>query len=173
MNIIKKARIFAENAHRGQVRKYTGEPYINHPITVANMVNENGGSSEMIAAALLHDVVEDTPHTIEDINVEFGLLVSALVGYLTDISKPADGNRAKRKAMDRAHIAAAPKEAKTIKLADMIDNTGSIVSRDPKFAKVYMAEKKALLEVLSDGNQELFDHANTLVADYYKTITTG
>lgn len=54
---------FANLAHKGQKRKYTGEDYIVHPISVARLVEKHGGSLDQQAAALLHDVVEDTPHT--------------------------------------------------------------------------------------------------------------
>ena len=55
----------------------------------------------------------------------------------------------------------------TIKLADLIDNTGSIVSRDPKFAIIYMTEKKALLEVLVHGDKTLYAQARNLVDDFF------
>jgi hypothetical protein len=74
---------------------------------------------------------------------------------LTDVSRPEDGNRAARKAIDLAHTAKASPAAKTIKLADLIDNTRSIVERDPDFAKVYLQEKARLLEVLQEGDPTL------------------
>lgn len=167
MNIIRKARNLAEAAHSGQIRKYTGEPYINHPIAVAKMVCAAGLGSEAIAAALLHDVVEDTEYTISDIKKEFGYYIGDIVSWLTDVSKPSDGNRKVRKEIDRKHIAMAPAIAKSIKIADLIDNSASIVLRDPKFAKVYMAEKRALLEVLDDGEKTLLNRAKSIVDDYY------
>lgn len=70
---------------------------------------------------------------------------------LTYVRQPSDGNRAARKAIDRAHTAQESAEVKTIKLANLIDNSHCIVARDPDFAKVYLAEKAALLEVLGEG----------------------
>ena len=142
------ARTFASRAHRGQVRKYTGEPYINHPVEVADIVRRHNGSPEMIAAALLHDVVEDTDVTLDDIRSEFGESVANLVADLTDVSRPEDGNRATRKAMDREHTAQASAAAMVIKAADLISNTSSIVEHDPSFARVYLKEKRALLDVM-------------------------
>lgn len=161
MDIIELAALFAEKHHGQihQVRKYTGEPYINHPMAVAALVDAVGGTDEMIAAALLHDTVEDTYATIDNIRLLFGDTVAEYVEWLTDISKPSDGNRAIRKKIDRDHIVNAPSEVKTIKLADLIHNTASIVEHDPKFAKIYLAEKRLLLEVLRDGNIELWEHA--------------
>jgi (p)ppGpp synthase/HD superfamily hydrolase len=73
---------FATTAHASinQRRKYTGEPYIVHPIAVAELVRSVPHTPEMIAAAYLHDVVEDTPVTIEEIREEFGPQVAELVG---------------------------------------------------------------------------------------------
>ena len=166
MDIIEKARVFATAAHAAaaQLRKYTNEPYIVHPTEVAGIIdNLEGSTAEMVAAAWLHDVVEDTGVTIEVIRKEFGTEVAELVGWLTDVSRPEQGNRATRKAIDRAHTAMAPAEAQTIKLADLISNCRSIKEHDEKFAKVYFEEKRLLLEVLTKGDRELWEHANRIV----------
>lgn len=162
---IEKARVFATAAHAAvkQKRKYTGDDYINHPARVAAMVESVGGTPEMIAAAWLHDVVEDTGVTQDLIREEFGSVVAFYVMYLTNPSKPEDGNRAVRKEIDRKFIANAPAEVKTIKLADLIDNTDSIVQHDPNFAEVYLKEKRALLEVLQEGDQRLLEVAKNLI----------
>jgi (p)ppGpp synthase/HD superfamily hydrolase len=161
MTIVERARVFATAAHAavGQLRKYTFEPYIVHPREVAGIVEEAGGTPEMIAAAWLHDTVEDTGVTIETIREEFGPEVAELVGWLTDVSRPEQGNRAVRKAIDRAHTASAPAAAQTIKLADLIANTRSILEHDAEFARVYLAEKRALLEVMTKGDTRLRERA--------------
>lgn len=161
------ARDFAAHYHGiiDQRRKYTNEPYIVHPATVALIVKSVPHTGEMVAAAWLHDVVEDTPATTEEVRGMFGNEIASLVEMLTDVSRPEDGNRVKRKAIDRAHTAKASPEAKTIKLADLIDNTRSIVARDPKFARVYLAEKALLLEVLRDGNAMLWEQAHALMVE--------
>lgn len=146
---------FATKAHGDQKRKYTGDPYIVHPIAVAEIVKTVPHTDAMIAAALLHDVVEDTPITIEQIKDKFGSEVAELVGWLTDISRPENGNRKTRKSLDRDHSANAPAEAQTIKLADLIHNTKSIEKHDPHFWKVYKQEKIALLDVLTKGDRSL------------------
>lgn len=161
MNLVQQARVFAIAAHSavGQVRKYTGEPYHVHPAEVAWIVAQARGSDAQIAAAWLHDVVEDTHVTIQTIEQMFGTEIAQLVGWLTDVSTPQHGNRAERKAIDRAHTADAPTEAMLIKLADLISNTKSIVEHDPKFAKVYLAEKQLLLEVMTDADPMLWKRA--------------
>ena len=146
---------FATKAHGDQKRKYTGEPYIVHPIAVSEIVKTVPHTDEMVAAALLHDVVEDTPVTIQEIETKFGSKVAELVGWLTDTSRPENGNRKTRKSIDRLHSADAPAEAQTIKLADLIHNTKSIEKHDPSFWKVYKQEKIALLDVLTKGDRSL------------------
>jgi (p)ppGpp synthase/HD superfamily hydrolase len=159
-----RAKAFAATAHAAidQRRKYTGEPYIEHPAAVVELVRSVPHDEEMLAAAWLHDTVEDTGITIDFIRERFGETVAHLVGELTDVSRPEDGNRAARKAKDLAHSATTSPEAKTIKLADLIDNSRSIVERDPKFAEVYLAEKRALLEVLREGDPTLYKMARSL-----------
>jgi len=82
---------------------------------------------------------------------------------LTDVSKPEDGNRAVRKARDREHTAAAPAEAQTIKLADLISNSRSIMAHDPAFAKTYLEEKRLLLAVMTKGDPGLHSEASRYV----------
>jgi (p)ppGpp synthase/HD superfamily hydrolase len=168
MNIVEKARIFATAAHAAvkQTRKYTGEPYIVHPKHVVSILESVPHTPEMLAAAWLHDVVEDTGVTIETIEAEFGPKVAEIVSWLTDVSKPEDGNRAQRKAIDRAHTARAPAEAQTIKLADLISNSTSIIEHGPNFAVTYIEEKRLLLEVLTRGDRMLWETANQITSTY-------
>lgn len=166
MTIVEKARVFATAAHAAvaQLRKYTNEPYIVHPAEVFSIVSSvDGATPEMMAAAWLHDVVEDTGVTIEVIRQIFGEEVAELVGWLTDVSRPEQGNRSVRKAIDRAHTAMAPAQAQTIKLADLISNCTSIVEHDANFAKTYLEEKRLLLEVLTKGDRVLYERAKAIV----------
>ena len=161
LDVISRAKAFATAAHAAvhQVRKYTGEPYICHPAAVARIVQSVRHTEEMVAAAWLHDVVEDTGIELDTIRTEFGDAVADLVYWLTDKSKSSDGNRETRKALDRAHLAIAPPEAQTIKLADLIDNALTIDKYDPNFARVYRHERDRLLEVMTLGDSVLFDQA--------------
>lgn len=170
MDIVDKARKFATKAHKGQVRKYTNEPYIVHPINVAKLVASVPHTKAMICAALLHDTVEDTDITIADIEDEFGAEIRTHVYFLSDISKLSDGNRKTRKEIDRLHIACAPVKAKTIKLADLIDNSDSIIRHDKEFAKTYLTEKMLLLNVLKDGDKTLWKMAMKIVKDNINLI---
>lgn len=151
------ARDFAERHHQaiGQQRKYTGEPYIVHPAAVAALVRTVPHTPAMLAAAWLHDTVEDTQATLADIESVFGAEVAALVHMLTKASSPADGGRVARKALDLAHYARASADAQTIKLADVVDNLRTVAVHDPEFAVLYLAEKAELIEALAAGDSWL------------------
>lgn len=159
--LIQRARHFATQAHRriDQRRKYSNQPYEVHLKSVAALVAEICDDAEMVAAAWLHDTVEDTPATLEDIEREFGCGVAALVDQLTDVSRAHDGNRAARKAIDRAHLAQASARAKTVKLADLIDNARDICKHDSRFARVFLQEMAALLDVLQEGDARMLARA--------------
>ncbi|WP_037373361.1 HD domain-containing protein [Salinimicrobium xinjiangense] len=159
---------FATRAHGEQQRKFTSEPYIEHPKRVAEMVRSVSHTTEMICAAYLHDVVEDTAVKIEEIEQKFGKKVADLVQELTDEFMKENYpqlNRRARKDKEVERQATISKEAKTIKLADVIDNTPDIVKNDPGFGRKYIREMEKLSRVLVGGDKELFDRARREVAE--------
>lgn len=157
---------FAVRAHRKQERKFTGEPYMVHPLSVARMVCDAGGTLEMVIAAVLHDVVEDCPWVKpSEIERTFGSKVAQLVMQVTKVSNPRD-DRATRKATDRAHYGGASPGAQTIKLADVIDNTRTVHLHGNEFAAIYMAEQRELLKVLVHGDRGLYAQARRQVDEY-------
>lgn len=173
MNIVERARVFATAAHAavGQKRKYTGEDYIVHPTEVVSILRTVPSITDaQLAAAYLHDVVEDTGVTIEQVEAEFGTEVAELVGWLTDVSQPTDGNRKVRKAIDRKHTAKAPAAAHTVKLADLISNTKSIVKHDLNFAETYLEEKMELLSILIQGDATLWQQAFNLCKEGMRIV---
>ena len=156
--LIEKAKYFAELKHAGQVRKYNGAPYTTHLQDVANIVASVPHTDEMVAAAWLHDVVEDTPTSLKEIEDNFGSLVAQYVEMLTDVSKPGDGNRKFRKELDRQHL------AKANNSEDILGHAKT--NKEAKaFAKVFIAEKNLLLEVLSEGDSTLYAKAKAIVGD--------
>jgi len=167
-----RARDYAITAHAriNQLRKYTFQPYDIHLKGVADLVAMVSNDEETIAAAWLHDTVEDTPATFEDIEREFGHGVKALVMELTDVSRPGDGNRALRKEIDLDHTAMASARAKTVKLADLIDNCLDICRNDHKFGPVYLQEMVELMDVLHEGNQRLYRKALRTIDSAAKTL---
>lgn len=103
--LAERARRYATKAHAAidQRRKYTDDPYIVHPQAVMELVRSVPHTEEMLAAAWLHDTVEDTPTTLGDIDSHFGPKVAELVRMLTNVSRAEDGNRFERKNRDRRH----------------------------------------------------------------------
>ena len=146
------AYTYALTYHAGQFRKVAGGKvdYITHPVAVATMVSEwidndayLDANSEILSAALLHDIVEDTDRTIEMIEYKFGATVAKYVWFLTDTPKYV-GNRISRQRLDRARLAQAPDVVKAIKFFDNVHNMRSIAQHDPKFFEVYLIEKNTL-----------------------------
>lgn len=167
--------LFAANAHFGQERKYTFEPYINHCVSVANKVKENGGTPSMVYAALLHDVVEDTKITPDEIKaflLSIGLIpfvannIVQMVEDLTDkytSEAYPDLNRRKRKTLECQRLASIQPKSQTIKYCDLIDNSRSILENDPEFAKTYLSEKSDILAVMNKGDADLYAEACRLI----------
>ncbi len=158
----------ATELHGDQKRKYTGEPYVNHTISVSNIVRDNGGDESMVYAALLHDVLEDTQTTgLELVNrlmgitddPELSMKVFRLVKELTDVytkeSYP-DINRKGRKEMEAMRLGRVSPKAQTIKYADLLDNGEDIMKNDPKFGKVYLKEKETILKYMDKGDPQLY-----------------
>lgn len=170
--LVSHAMAFAVAAHAavGQRRKYTGEAYIEHPTRVVGILTEAGiNDPETLAAAWLHDVVEDTDVSIFEIQTLFGSDVAQLVSEVTNVSTRADGNRARRMELERQHLAGASPRGQTIKVADLIDNTSDITKHDPEFARVYLREKQAILEVLTEAHPVLLERARQGVEEYLST----
>lgn len=155
MSKFTEALAFGMEAHKGQVRKYTNEPYFTgHCVPVAECVKANGGTEDMVIAALLHDTIEDTSILYEEVMVAFGEGVADLVLELTDVftweAFPML-NRATRKKMEAERLGKVSADAKEIKRCDIEHNTGSsIMEYDPGFAKVYLAEKEYLMKCMFD-----------------------
>lgn len=160
-----EADAFAARMHAGQVRKYTGEPYINHPREVLAILQlaladfrPHGAMFKSLegldffhwkCAALLHDTVEDTSCTYKDITEHFGEDICELVYYLTDnVSMENGGNRETRKRLEANKFKHAPSGAGIVKLCDLISNTDSICEHDPAFAVQYMKECSYIFECI-------------------------
>lgn len=148
--LIARARQFATDHHRGQTRKDADNtPYINHPVALANLLTDFAGitDSNVIAAALLHDTIEDTTATVEDIEEEFGEKIRDIVMEVTDDkSLPS----LVRKRLQVEHASQISREAKLVKLADKICNLQDILVRPP--AKWSLQRK-----------QEYFDWAKAVI----------
>lgn len=151
--LIDEARVFATAAHGavGQKRKYTKEDYIVHPAGVVDILKQHITTltAPMIAAAWLHDVLEDTQVTYEAILLEFGEDVANIVLGLSNIATAYDGNRKVRMLKNLEFLKLQNEEVQTIKIADMMHNTASIVEHDKTFAIIYLREKVDLINALT------------------------
>jgi (p)ppGpp synthase/HD superfamily hydrolase len=159
--LLKEITNFADQAHGQQRRKYTPERYIVHPLRVMNMCKEYSHDPAVLAAALLHDVLEDTGISKEEMK-DFLLQVMDqdkafqtlhLVEELTDKyvkDKYPGWNRRKRKTKEAERMAHISAEAQTIKYADILDNSLEVIEHDTSFARLYLAECKTLLITKND-----------------------
>jgi guanosine-3',5'-bis(diphosphate) 3'-pyrophosphohydrolase len=164
---IQKARRVAKLAHGlvlnhegqlGQRRKGTNEPYTKHLSEVARLVAESGGDEAQVAAAWLHDVVEDTPVPLSHIRMVFGPDVAKLVHELTDefTKQNYPGlNRRQRKSKELDRLSKISDRAKTIKYADFLSNLESVSVLGPSFGEVYTREVADALSRMRDGDEGL------------------
>lgn len=168
-----KAKAFAEKYHGeiDQRRKFTNEPYITHPAGVVEILKTVPHTEEMLAAAWAHDTVEDTKATIEDVRRELGDKVADLVIEVTDVRKHGNLSQEERAAAKREHSSKASTAGQTLKLADIIHNLSGIAQADEAFAKRYLAEKAAQIEVLTKGDAKLLEMARDLVNGNWSTET--
>jgi len=175
-DLILNAAAFARDAHQGQVRRITGKPYITHPARVASRVAILEGRYEnhcqLVAAAFLHDVVEDTSVQLRTIKDNFGAEVARVVEGLTEqytkVAYPKLSRR-ERKKFEFQKISKLPTDIKIIKLLDRIDNLGEMVI-DDSFLPVYLTESKNLLAALDGAVEEIYQKDFKLLIDELKTM---
>lgn len=131
MALLLKALAFAAKRHKDQRRKdVEASPYINHPIALADVLCNEGGVHDVtvICAALLHDTIEDTATSPEELEAHFGLQIRSIVQDVTDDKALPKAERKRRQVEHAAHIC---HEAKLVKLADKICNLRDILSSPP------------------------------------------
>jgi (p)ppGpp synthase/HD superfamily hydrolase len=175
--LLEQVKDFADKAHGDQTRKYSPERYIVHPVRVMELCRKHTTSVPVLAAALLHDVLEDTPVTKTDLQRFLATVMNEsdaaqtlqLVVELTDVYTKARfprWNRRKRKTTEAARIRKTSADSQTIKYADIIDNCREIVVQDPEFAGLFLFECKQLLKKIPDGTTALYTEAK-------ETVDTG
>jgi (p)ppGpp synthase/HD superfamily hydrolase len=165
-NLLLRAARFANRSHAGQMRKYRPRPYIEHPARVASrlMLCEDA-TEEEVAAAWLHDVLEDCPLTSD--HLASAGMPAATVRLVEELTNPSKVHpylpRAVRKEMDRRHVSQISPEAKRIKLIDRTDNLRDIQGCDDQFMSLYVAESVLLAQVLTDVD-------DVLQEEFFQTI---
>jgi (p)ppGpp synthase/HD superfamily hydrolase len=168
--ILGQVKIFADNCHGNQMRRYVPDRYIVHPVRVMETLKQYTNDVRVLAAALLHDVLEDTPVGKEEIRKFLVTVVTEaqadavvqIVEELTDVyikEKYPKWNRRKRKNKEADRLEKTSPEAQTIKYADIIDNAPEIAEKDPDFARRFLREYKAILKRMDKGNPELREKA--------------
>lgn len=168
--VLQQIRDFADQSHGNQMRKYTPERYIVHPERVMKICREYTDDVTVLAAALLHDVLEDTPVTQEDIHdFLLGLMerekaerTVGLVVELTDVYVKEDypqWNRRKRKERETRRLEKTSPDSQTVKYADIIDNSAEIIDHDTEFAPLFLHECRAILKKMTTGHPELYKRA--------------
>ena len=182
--ILEKIRDFADAAHGTQVRKYSPERYIAHPVRVMETCEKYSSRMPVLAAALLHDVLEDTEINEHQLSEFLHSLMNKrdagqtlrIVIELTDIytnSAYPNLNRRRRKEKESARLEKVSDEAQTIKYADIIDNCRGIGSQDADFAPLFLKECRALLNTMSRGNAELRTEAMQIIEMEMEEINNG
>ncbi len=127
--LVDKAIVFATNAHQGTERRGKGYPYILHPLEAMAIVATIDNDPDLLAAAVLHDTVEDTEVTLEELQREFGEHVADLVADETDVRTLPDGRELtwqERKKRDMDNLAAASREVKIVAMGDKLSNMRAI-----------------------------------------------
>jgi guanosine-3',5'-bis(diphosphate) 3'-pyrophosphohydrolase len=175
-NILKEVEQFADWAHGDQLRKYSPERYIVHPVRVMEMCKPYTSDAAVLSAALLHDVLEDTDVTKQELSQFLNKVMPdqadktlKLVVELTDIyTKRAFPylNRRKRKMREADRIQQTSGDAQLIKYADIIDNCPEISEKDPDFAKRFLKECRHLLTKMKKGESELREKAIAIVEQH-------
>jgi guanosine-3',5'-bis(diphosphate) 3'-pyrophosphohydrolase len=144
--LVRAALEQARSDHEGQVRNGSGGmPYIEHPVRVAALLDEHGYGEEVLAAALLHDVVEDSETGLDELREKFGGEVAGLVGAMTDDESIDDYRQ--RKAEHRERLAAAPTEAMAIYGADKLTNSNTLRAAYAEEGDAVREEFKVPLEL--------------------------
>lgn len=156
-DLVERAAGFATLMHGGQRRKYTNEPYTAHLAEVAGYMVTCASrydieAEHILAVCWLHDVLEDTAATEALLMRDFGAYVTRGVVMLTDTEQ---GNRAQRQAAKRARLALASPAIQTVKVADLLSNSHSIMQHDQDFAVVYVKEAFALLDAMPKADRFL------------------
>jgi (p)ppGpp synthase/HD superfamily hydrolase len=174
-DLIARAAEFARKAHYGQVRKWTNDPYFNHVAEVAGLVKDFHLDEEVQAAAYLHDTIEDCGRTFFDLNHEFGGRVAHLVLQVSDRSRPDDGTRYVRKSLiDLQYLKGSEPDAQSLKCCDLISNTKDVAKNSPGFARVYLPEKRALLEnALIHARYPIWKAAHAVLVEAENAIATA
>lgn len=166
--LVKTAFFFSAGAHSEQVRKFSGLPYVIHPVHVACIVAKYvpSASPELLAACILHDTIEDTPVDYETVAELFGTEVADLVDEVTkrdflydDATKP------ELKEFERIRLATVSPQAQTLKCGDMLSNTRSMRTENPDRFATYVLENRRLFDTITDADPVLRERVERMFSE--------
>lgn len=180
--ILEQVTAFARQAHGDQRRKFADEAYINHLVRVMETCKQYSSDISLLSAALLHDILEDTRTTKDEIRnfllpqmgEEKTTRTVRLVEELTDIYTKKEypqWNRRKRRTKETERLAKISAEGQTIKYADIIDNSLDIHKAETDFARVFLFECRAILKAMPNGNENLYQKATGTVESCIAALT--
>lgn len=170
MNLVSQAKELAILKHAGQFRKFSGEAYVQHPMRVAQTILRYKSSRELdklMIAALLHDTVEDTDTTIEEIKFQFGDLVASLVSELTS---EKDLKREDKATYLSEKMVSMTSWGLVIKLADRLDNVSDLRHVNKSFRQKYVLETRIIISNLVLKREYLSATHIQLITDILKEI---
>lgn len=180
-DILEKIKEFADRSHGDQLRKYTFDRYIVHPVRVMEILENYTMDLPVLAAALLHDVLEDTPVTKQNLQEYLHTIMTptqttktvTLVVELTDVfthQNFPELNRKARKQKELERLRSISPESQTIKYADILDNSIDISKHDKHFSPVYLNEVFLVLSELKSGNPHLRHRVINTVGEILKSV---
>lgn len=174
-DLVARAEAIAKQAHHGQKRNYGGAPYHTHPERVAALVAGLPGATDVdVAAAWLHDVLEDTDYPAEQIEAQVGADVLRLVRELTDPSAAPqwkDRSRQEKRKADWEHLAGVSDRAKRIKMCNLLDNLRDMAAAPKGFARLYLTESRQVLGMLRHVDPDLAREVDTTLGELEVTLT--
>jgi len=165
---------FVKLKHGNQVRKYTGEPYWTHPLAVAELAYRYCPAHLVIEISLCHDLFEDTDCDFDSLYkklIEIGYNAGEAYGICTSTKELTDKftkedfphlNREKRKQLEANRLGTTGWFTQSIKCADLIENSKSILENDPKFAVIYLIEKNWTVQKLVNAQPDLLKLAQQI-----------
>ncbi len=172
-NIVKKAKKFAKEKHKGQIRKFSGAPYFAHVKEVSKNLKKykkSHKSDELVAAAFLHDTLENTNTTYAELEKKFGKLVASLVKELSN-EKEKINKIGKKEYL--AKKMSNPKKTSSwalcIKLSDRMDNLSDLNKTNPDFKKKYVNETEYIVKKLKE-KRKLTQTQKNLIKDIKKIL---
>lgn len=169
---------FAAKRHQKQFRKFTGTPYILHPLEVSDLLRRWGFDEDIQCAGVLHDVVEDTETTLDDIEIHFGSRVAFLVKEVTKES--IEGTREERVLHELRRLNLASVSGKVIKLADIVSNLRAAeiaYKNNPEWSQRYISEKIEQVLLIQNAfrkdkqHQEFAMEAMSSTMDFFLTTS--